>query len=739
MHEIILQADDLAVGYGGKAVLKGLSFSLRPGEILTLIGPNGAGKSTILKTLARRLEPVAGTVLLDRETLSRMAENELARRLSVVTTERLRAELMSCAEVVATGRYPYTGRLGILSEHDRAATRQAMALVRVSELAGQSFEELSDGQRQRVMLARAICQEPELLLLDEPTSFLDVRYKVEFLTMLKELAREKQIAVVLSLHELDCAERVSDTVLCVRDGAVDRVGRPEEIFTPAYIEQLYGMEPGSYNAFFGDVKPDVQGDQRFFQNRGCPFFPCHRGVEEQDFNCLFCYCPLYALGDRCGGNFRYTDSGVKSCEDCPFPHRRENYERVLSRWPEIAALTKRKEEGASGLPGIRSGAKMLRCGYTTGTCAALAAAGAARLLLTGEAPERAHLTTPKGWTVEVPLKEAVLDVGEARCAVRKDAGDDPDVTDGCLVCAAVSRTEPETAQAAGADTGPGGIRIDGGEGVGRVTKPGLDQPVGAAAINAVPRRMIADAVKEVCDELGYDGSLSVVISVPGGAEIARRTFNPVLGIEGGISILGTSGIVEPMSEQALIDTVELALRQAAALDTGCRGEKRLILTPGSYGEKYLHAVGLDALGVPVVKCSNFIGEALDAAAVQGFSEVLLVGHVGKLVKLAGGVMNTHSAQADCRAELFTAHAALCGANGVLCRALMEAVTADACLKLLADAGLREKVLASLLTAIQTHLDRRAAGRMKVGAAIFSNEYGSLGETAEAGRMRKEWA
>ena len=727
MHEIILQADDLAVGYGGRAVLKGLSFSLRPGEILTLIGPNGAGKSTILKTLARRLMPLAGTVLLDGAMLSRMAENELARRLSVVTTERLRAELMSCAEVVATGRYPYTGRLGILSEHDRAATRQAMALVHVSELSAQSFEEISDGQRQRVMLARAICQEPEVLLLDEPTSFLDVRYKVEFLTMLKELAREKQIAVVLSLHELDCAARVSDTVLCVRDGAVDRVGRPEEIFTPAYIEQLYGMEPGSYDAFFGEAKPEFQGDQRFFQNRGCPFFPCHRGVKEQDFNCLFCYCPLYALGDRCGGNFRYTDSGVKSCEDCSFPHRRENYERVLGRWPEIAALTKRKEEGASGLPGIRSGVKLLRCGYTTGTCAALAAAGAVRLLLTGEAPERVRITTPKGWTVELPLEDAVLDGGEARCAVRKDAGDDPDVTDGCLVCAAVSRSEP------------GGIRIDGGAGVGRVTKPGLDQPMGAAAINSVPRRMITDAVKEVCDELGYSGGLSVVISVPGGEEIARRTFNPMLGIEGGISILGTSGIVEPMSEQALIDTIELNLRQAAALEPGSDGAKRLILTPGSYGESYLHAIGLDALGVPVVKCSNFIGEALDAAAIQGFSEVLLVGHVGKLVKLAGGVMNTHSAQADCRAELFTAHAALCGADGTLCRALMEAVTADACLKLLADAGLREAVLESLLTAIQTHLDRRAAGRMKVGAAIFSNEYGGLGETDEARRMRKEWA
>ena len=708
MREEILKSEDLAVGYDGKTVLHGLSFSLRPGEILTLIGPNGAGKSTILKTLARRLEPVAGTVLLDGETLSRMAENELARRLSIVTTERLRAELMSCAEVVATGRYPYTGRLGILSEQDRAVTRQAMDLVHVSELAAQRFDEISDGQRQRVMLARAICQEPEVLLLDEPTSFLDVRYKVE--------------------------------LLCVRDGAVDRVGRPVEILTSAYIEKLYGMEPGSYDAFFGEAKPEFQGDQRFFQNRGCPFFPCHRGVKEQDFNCLFCYCPLYALGDRCGGNFRYTDSGVKSCEDCAFPHRRENYERVLRRWPEIAALTERKEENAFGLPGIRSGVKLLRCGYTTGTCAALAAAGAVRLLLTGEAPERVRITTPKGWTVELPLEDAVLDGGEARCAVRKDAGDDPDVTDGCLVCAAVSRSEP------------GGIRIDGGAGVGRVTKPGLDQPMGAAAINSVPRRMITDAVKEVCDELGYSGGLSVVISVPGGEEIARRTFNPMLGIEGGISILGTSGIVEPMSEQALIDTIELNLRQAAALEPGSGGAKRLILTPGSYGESYLHAIGLDAQGVPVVKCSNFIGEALDAAAIQGFSEVLLVGHVGKLVKLAGGVMNTHSAQADCRgvmnthsaqadcrAELFTAHAALCGADGTLCRALMEAVTADACLKLLADAGLREAVLESLLTAIQTHLDRRAAGRMKVGAAIFSNEYGGLGETDEARRMRKEWA
>ncbi len=370
---------------------------------------------------------------------------------------------------------------------------------------------------------------------------------------------------------------------------------------------------------------------------------------------------------------------------------------------------------------IRSGAKLLRCGYTTGSCAALAAAGAVRLLLSGKAPESLRLVTPRGWMVELIPAEAVLDGEDARCAVRKDAGDDPDVTDGCLIRAEAHRSER-------------GITIDGGEGVGRVTRPGLDQPVGAAAINSVPRRMIRQAVEEVCEELGYAGGLSIVISVPDGACLAQKTFNPMLGIEGGISILGTSGIVEPMSERALIDTIELELRQAAAL-----GGQRVILTPGSYGTSYLQEIGLDRCGVPIVKCSNFIGDALDAASAQGFRNLLLVGHIGKLVKLAGGIMNTHSGQADCRAELFTAHAALCGADRDLCRALMGAVTADACLALLDMAELKEKVLESLLASIRAHLLRRAAGRLRVGAVLFSNQYGSLGATAEADDMLKEWA
>jgi iron complex transport system ATP-binding protein len=340
VDDIILHTKDLAVGYGGQAVLRDVTFSVRRGEIMTLIGPNGAGKSTILKTLARQLSPVAGCVYLGGEDLAPMHGNALARQLAIVTTERPRAELMTCADVVATGRYPYTGRLGVLSPADRDAVADVMALVHVTELSGRDFSRVSDGQRQRVMLARAVCQEPDVLLLDEPTSFLDVRYRVDFLTTLRALAREKRIAVVMSLHELDCAERISDTVLCVRAGAVDRVGRPEEVFTGDYIEALYGMEPGSYRAFFGGA-----GDRRFFQNRACESFPCHGGVDEADFNCLFCFCPLYALGERCGGSFHYTEKGVKSCVDCAFPHRRENYERVLARWPELSALAKGTDHG----------------------------------------------------------------------------------------------------------------------------------------------------------------------------------------------------------------------------------------------------------------------------------------------------------------------------------------------------------------------------------------------------------
>ena len=368
---------------------------------------------------------------------------------------------------------------------------------------------------------------------------------------------------------------------------------------------------------------------------------------------------------------------------------------------------------------IRSGTRLLRCGFTTGTCAALAAAGAAELLLTGRAPAVVSLMTPKGWPVELEPDFCRMEGREACCAIRKDAGDDPDVTDGMLICAAVRKTEQ-------------GIELDGGEGVGRVTKPGLDQPVGAAAINSVPRQMIRSAAERVCKASSYTGGLKILISVPGGEEIAKRTFNPRLGIAGGLSILGSSGIVEPMSERAIVETTALEIRQAAA-----GGGKRLILLPGNYGMDYLTTALPELEPIPRAKCSNYIGEAIDAARVEGFAELLLIGHIGKLVKLAGGIMNTHSKTADCRRELFVCHAALCGADTATCRALMAEVSSEGCLAVLDRAGLRESVTESLLCAVQEALTRRA-GDMRIGALLFSGDKDLTGLTAGAKELMDKW-
>lgn len=370
---------------------------------------------------------------------------------------------------------------------------------------------------------------------------------------------------------------------------------------------------------------------------------------------------------------------------------------------------------------IRSGQKQLRCGYTTGTCAALAAAGAAAFLLSGKKPETLSLMTPKGIPVETAPAFLLIKEETAVCGVVKDGGDDADATHGLTIEAHVKKSSSP------------GIFIDGGEGVGRVTKPGLDQPVGFAAINRVPRRMIEEQVQQVCGALGYDGGIEVVICIPGGKEAAQKTFNPMLGVEGGLSILGTSGIVEPMSEQALVDTIAVELRQAAAL-----GAKRLILTPGNYGEDFLRENQMAGDAVPIVKCSNFIGDALDITSTHPFTEVLLVGHIGKLVKLAGGVMNTHSRYADCRTELVCAHAAVCGASQEVCMALLQAATTDACIEILDSARLRQPVLDRLLEAIQQHLDHRVRGKYRIGAVLFSNQYGLLGQTQMAKEIMESW-
>ena len=373
----------------------------------------------------------------------------------------------------------------------------------------------------------------------------------------------------------------------------------------------------------------------------------------------------------------------------------------------------------------RNGTKMLRYGYTTGTCAALAAAAATRALLSHADPGEQTLMTSKGIPVSVPIEVWGFDETGAWASVFKDAGDDSDITDGMEI-----RAHVRALNGVGPDDEK--ITIDGGKGVGRVTKPGLDQPVGNAAINSGPRAQIRAAVEAVCNAMDYTGGIEVIISVPEGEEAARKTFNPKLGIEGGISILGTSGIVEPMSEQALVDTIEIELKQTS------HESDRLILTPGNYGEDFIEGSGLDQLGVPIQKFSNFLGETLDIIAGLEFKEVLLVAHVGKLSKVAAGIMNTHSKYADGRNEVFCAHAAVKGAGEEVCRELMDAATTDACIEILDEAGIREQVIDSIMHAVQAKLEHRVKGQFRIGAITFSNVYGQLGITEDAKAILQSW-
>lgn len=299
MCDYYIYTDKMTVGYNGVPLIENIELHINRGEILTLIGPNGAGKSTILKSITRQLALVAGTVYLEDRPMREMSYKDVSQKMAVVLTERLRTELMTCEDVVSTGRYPYTGHLGILTEEDHEKVKEAMEMVHASDLADCDFSEISDGQRQRILLARAICQEPEIIILDEPTSFLDIRHKLELLTILKNMVTEKKVAVIMSLHELDLAQKISDQVICVHGNKIERYGAPEEIFTSDYIKTLYGVTKGSYNADFGclELEP-ARGEPEVFviagNGSGIPVFrklqrkgiPFAAGVlHENDIDC----------------------------------------------------------------------------------------------------------------------------------------------------------------------------------------------------------------------------------------------------------------------------------------------------------------------------------------------------------------------------------------------------------------------------------------------------------------------
>lgn len=365
--------------------------------------------------------------------------------------------------------------------------------------------------------------------------------------------------------------------------------------------------------------------------------------------------------------------------------------------------------------------KKLRFGYTTGSCAAGAARGAAELLLGEDEIGEAELMTPKGILLHLELLDVKRDENAASCAVRKDAGDDPDTTNGILVYAKVEKFQIRSDM-------EDRIVIDGGTGVGRVTKPGLSQKIGEAAINPVPRAMILQAVEEIADRYHYEGGLKVTISVPEGEKIARKTFNPRLGIVGGISILGTSGIVEPMSEKALIDSIRVEMSQHAAM-----GEQYMLVTPGNYGADYLR----EHMALPFeknIKCSNYVGETIDMAVDMGVNGILFISHIGKFVKVAAGIMNTHSHSADARMEVLCANAIRAGGDLACARSILQCNTTDEALRVLDENHILRETMKEITDRIQFYLDHRSYQQILLGAVIFSNEYGYLGQTEHAAEL-----
>ena len=284
MADYYLDLKDLSVGYQGKALIHDINIGINKGEIVTLIGPNGAGKSTILKSITRQLALVGGYVYFDNSSIHNMSYKTLSTRMAVVLTQRMQPELMTCHDVVATGRYPYTGRLGILSREDEDKVEAAMAAVHASELGGRDFNAISDGQRQRVLLARAICQEPDIIILDEPTSFLDVRHKLELLSILRSMAKEKNITVVMSLHEIDLAQKISDKIICVKGDTISHYGRPEEIFEENIIRNLYDIDNGFFDPCFGSIElPRPEGKPKVFVLSSCGTgIPIYRQLQKEN-------------------------------------------------------------------------------------------------------------------------------------------------------------------------------------------------------------------------------------------------------------------------------------------------------------------------------------------------------------------------------------------------------------------------------------------------------------------------
>ncbi len=331
-----MKIDGVSAGYGKRIIVDGVNIDIKKGEIISLIGPNGGGKSTLLKSISGQLKLMGGTVYLGKEELTDIPAKKLARMMSIVTTERIKPQHMTCRDVVLSGRLPFTDGFGLFDKEDRECADRAIDLMKIAKIADSQFLSLSDGQKQRALIARAIAQSPEYLIMDEPTSYLDIRYRMELIDVIKKLSGEG-VTVIMSLHELELALSVSDRLLLIYDDGRFLSEPPEDVLKKDLIKELYGLSDDMYQRVHGQMKLHVENTDTtrhssYFLNRECEYYPCH-DLPEESFSCMFCYCPLYDM-ENCGGTFTYTEKGVKNCRDCTFPHDRANYPKVLRKLKE---------------------------------------------------------------------------------------------------------------------------------------------------------------------------------------------------------------------------------------------------------------------------------------------------------------------------------------------------------------------------------------------------------------------
>lgn len=612
----------------GKALCN-VNFEVGRGKITAVLGGNGAGKSTLFLNLNGVLTPKSGDIYFNNQRIrfNRKEIKKLREHVGIVFQDP-NDQLFSASvrNDIAFGAL----NMGIDKETVGRLVEQVAEQAGVTDFIDRPTHALSFGQKKRVAIAGVLIMKPDVLILDEPTAGLDPQGVSELLRLLMDIRDKSGLSIIISTHDIDIVPLYCDYAYLMKSGSIVGHGTPSELFSnPQALRDISLRMPRIAHLMeILSCKDDI---------------------------------PV----DRTAGTISAARNSIRDL------------------------FSSREYIKKQSLTIVKNGNE-LRCGFTTGSCAAAAAVGALRSMLTKQKQDSVFILLPNGNRIKLDVSDTVIENCSAVCCVVKDAGDDPDATNGIKIFAEVSFTSNDE------------IIITGGEGIGKVMQRGLPLPVGEYAINPVPRDMIKKNIELVRQELCCNKGVLVKIYAPAGKEIAKKTFNERLGIVGGISILGTTGIVEPMSEKALLDTIKAEIDKKYAC---CENQRNILIAPGNYGREYC----ISRLGVDIdsaVKCSNYIGEALDYISYKGFDCILLVGHVGKLVKLAGGIMNTHSSNADCRMELIAMNAMLCGLDTDSAQKLLSCVTTDSAIEILNQHNITKEVFARLLDRIKYHLDYR---------------------------------